>query len=604
MMNRIGAVLLAVLLVFVPVVAHGETAPDGAGGGGSGGAVQLQGVDRARQVAVGAEAFAVLHADGTVAVGPIRWMSPEAMRTAPVKLPFRATAVAAGTERFVALGASGQVATFGEGGAAPRVSMERVRAVSAGPNYFAAIRSDGSVWVASLTGEGEAVQLADVKGATAVAAGSDTVWVLDGGGQLWEARMAINEKGLPGKNSPRPKPHANARGFTAFGVYADGVTAIRGSGVLVSITVNEEGVKMADVPDSGGMRAIRCSDGACVALRADGSVWTDGRDDDCDGTADRLTQVSGVQGAVSVAAGPRFGAAVRSDGTVWLWQLPASACKVSGLDHVRSVSAGDGFLLSIKDDGTAWVTDAKTGKSYAVSGPREAGSGMATGKRMALVGSDGSVWTGSITIDESGVHVTLTKFDGLDGIKEIALHGDLSYALRYDGRVFIFGGSEPGLGRTFVIPHVLEVSHIAAGPSGLLAMGADGTAWLSPPGSSSSPPVQVKELSSVVSVAGGGALMACAVDGRCAVVSVDASGPKIWGDPHVDEVAACASGGSSAVCVRADGTVWSSSVSRSSGQTVGAGQVTDLLDMVAVGASSTHGVGLMVDGTVWYWRAR
>ena len=103
-----------------------------------------------------------------------------------------------------------------------------------------------------------------------------------------------------------------------------------------------------------------------IALRADGSVWAWGSNQygqqGNGGTANRPTPgpVTGLTGAVQVAAGHYHGMALLGDGTVWAWghnnlgQLGdgtttrrTSPVTVPGLSGVETVTAGRAYSAAL-----------------------------------------------------------------------------------------------------------------------------------------------------------------------------------------------------------------------------------------------------------------
>ena len=128
-----------------------------------------------------------------------------------------------------------------------------------------------------------------------------------------------------------------------------------------------------DVGKSGNRSRIAAGMWFYVAVKANGTVWTWGRNDFGqlgDGTT--LTrsvpvQVPGLTDIVAVAAGPSDAVAVKADGTVWAWgrndtgQLGDTSTvnrrtpvQVSGLDHILAVAVDpvvgkvDGVTLTLE----------------------------------------------------------------------------------------------------------------------------------------------------------------------------------------------------------------------------------------------------------------
>lgn len=109
-----------------------------------------------------------------------------------------------------------------------------------------------------------------------------------------------------------------------------------------------------------------------AAIRSDGSLWVWGRNHLTggvgDGTeTDRLTPVKIMDDVVDVAMGYGFGAAVKSDGSLWTWGLNVEGCLGDGsnvnrrnvpakiADSVSSVCASDANVAIIKRDESLWM---------------------------------------------------------------------------------------------------------------------------------------------------------------------------------------------------------------------------------------------------------
>lgn len=120
-----------------------------------------------------------------------------------------------------------------------------------------------------------------------------------------------------------------------------------------------------------------------MALKSDGTVWTWGSNTygqlgqglgPDSGAHSTPTEITGLTGVVDIAAGAYFGAALKSDGTVWTWGRSnegtlgddstntatspvqvwnnSSGCCITG---VTAISAGSFQLGLLKSDGTMWM---------------------------------------------------------------------------------------------------------------------------------------------------------------------------------------------------------------------------------------------------------
>ena len=109
-----------------------------------------------------------------------------------------------------------------------------------------------------------------------------------------------------------------------------------------------------------------------IALKADGTVWTWGRNwkgNLGDGTLiDRQVpgQVPGLNEVISISAGRHFCVALKMDGTLWTWgennygQLGDGttvnkATPTCVLSEVAFAKAGWNHVLAVKTDGTLWA---------------------------------------------------------------------------------------------------------------------------------------------------------------------------------------------------------------------------------------------------------
>ena len=260
-----------------------------------------------------------------------------------------------------------------------------------------------------------------------------------------------------------------AWGFNNNGRLGDGTTTDRVDPVQVSGLSNVTAVSM------GG--------GHSLALKSDGTVWAWGNNQFGqvgDGTqTDRYAPVqvlgsggSGFFGNVIALAAPHdassgsYSAALRDDGTVWVWGaffdgIHLTPQQVAGLSGIVAIAAGGTHLLALKSDGTAWAlggnnagqlgdgTTTNRTTPAPVSGlanviALDAGPGFS----LALK-SDGTVWAwggnsgsqlgdGTTTQRNTPVQVT-----GLASVASIAAGNGFSVALMNDGTLRAWGNAAP-----------------------------------------------------------------------------------------------------------------------------------------------------------------
>jgi alpha-tubulin suppressor-like RCC1 family protein len=269
-----------------------------------------------------------------------------------------ATAIAAGENRLMALKADGSVWIWGNNtyyshllgaelkGSCASISvpcaqaeLSGVTAIATGSSYFAAVKSDGSVWGwgdnygSGTIGNGitpvsaTPAPVPGLSGITAVAVGSGHALALKSDGSVW------------------------GWGYNLYGQLG---TAATGAKLPLAV----EGLSGATAIAAGGYQSL--------ALKADGSVWGWGSIGNSTGSA-QPTQIV-VSKITAVAAGDKHALALAADGTVWAWgrndygQLgkgdktdSSTPVQVSGLSGVTAIAAGYGHSLALKADGSVWV---------------------------------------------------------------------------------------------------------------------------------------------------------------------------------------------------------------------------------------------------------
>jgi alpha-tubulin suppressor-like RCC1 family protein len=189
---------------------------------------------------------------------------------------------------------------------------------------------------------------------------------------------------------------------------------------------------------------------------------------------DNPTQVKGLADVIGVAAGQEHSLALKSDGTVWAWGsqdrgqlgVPGTSddtaipveVRMNGtnplipLDHVRDIAAGGGHSLALRNDGTVWTWGFNNFGQLGVS-------------------------TAPLDIASSA-----RKVQDLKDIVAIAAGDNFSLALKSDGTVWAWGANDRG--------QLGAPSGDKCGPKQLPC---------------SFHPIQVRNLTSVTSIAAGGA---------------------------------------------------------------------------------------------------
>ena len=237
------------------------------------------------------------------------------------------------------------------------IGLSRVISVAGGNSHSVALRNDGTVWAwgnnylgqlgegAGYLGTNQPVQVIGLSGVIAIDTGYSHSLALKSDETLW------------------------AWGNNSSGQLGDGNGGFSTCSAVPVQVIGLYGVIAFD------------ASAHCLAAKSDGTLWAWGNND-CfqlgDGTTtDRTTpvQVSGISGAVAVAAGYRHSLAVKSDGTVWAWgwngygqlgnghptdyydtnyfsTVPVQAI---GLSNVIEVAANCNHSLAVKSDGTVYA---------------------------------------------------------------------------------------------------------------------------------------------------------------------------------------------------------------------------------------------------------
>jgi alpha-tubulin suppressor-like RCC1 family protein len=225
--------------------------------------------------------------------------------------------------------------------------------VSLGTIHSAAIKSDGTLWIWGSGGVG-------ALGTNDTISRSSPVQTISGG---------TNWKGVSlGAN-------------TSAAIKTDGTLWLWGSGGNGQLgTGNRTSVSSPVQTISGGnnWKSISLSTGTphAVAIKTDGTLWSWGRNADgqvgVSGTTEQLFPTQTIAGGNNwkfASAGCYSSAAIKTDGTLWLWgtgdngrlgnnslsDVSSAVQTVAGGNNWRSVSTFVRHTAAIKTDGTLWI---------------------------------------------------------------------------------------------------------------------------------------------------------------------------------------------------------------------------------------------------------
>ncbi|KRE21939.1 RCC1 domain-containing protein [Paenibacillus sp. Soil522] len=327
-----------------------------------------------------------------------------------------------------------------------------------------------------------------------------------------------------------------------------------------------------------------------------------------------VTGESSKSGVTMVeAGGPSI--ALKEDGTVWTW-VGVAPVQVQGLSSVSAVAASDQNYLVIKSDGTVWAWGDNIERQLGECEGTELDYYRSTPVQVCNLSS-------VVAVTSARYHNLALKSDGT-----VWAWGDNSKGQLGDG-----GSYDYSLGPVQV-QGLSSVVAIAAGDDHSLALKSDGTVWawglnnygqlgIGRTTSTSSTPVQVQGLSSMVAIAAGNDHnLAVKSDGTVWQWGMTYNGELFNGGSGdlytpvqvqgLSSVSAVAAGGRSHnLALKSDGTVWAWG-DNDYGQ-LGDGtttrryppvQVQGLGSVATIAAGTSHSLALKSDGTVWAWGYR
>lgn len=554
--------------------------------------VQVQGLNNVITIAAGVGNTVALKGDGTVwawgynnrgQVGD----GTVVQRNAPVQVLnlTNVIAIAVFHSHMVALRNDGTVWTWGrnlygelgDGTTNDRTSpvqvqnLTHVNAIAAGTHHTIALRDDGTVWAwgnnfygqlgdGTTTDRVTPAQVQNLSNVTAVSAGEVHTVALRGDGTAW------------------------AWGGNEIGSLGNGTTTNRSTPVQMNNLTN--------------VMAVSAGFSHTVVVRKDGTVWACGNNefyrlgDETTINRNTAVQVKGPNGVgwlnigafftePMVAAGNVHTLALKSDGTVWAWgrniygQLGdntntnrSAPVQVQNLSDVVAVATGLFHSLALKSDGTVWAW--------------------------------GDNWNGQMGDNGNTDRKVPGQVQNLSGVIAIAGGGYHSLALKSDGTVWAWG--ENGEGNVGVEEGAYEGGQLGDGSN-----------------INRRYPVQVKNLSDVIAIAGGAYhSLALKRDGTVWAWGFNSTGPLGDGTTtnrntpvqvqNLSSVKAISGGNAFSVALKSDGTVWAwgHNTKGQLGDNTNTArhspvQVQSLSSVNSIGGGGFHCIASKSDGTVWVW---
>lgn len=242
-----------------------------------------------------------------------------------------------------------------------------------------------------------------------------------------------------------------------------------------------------------------------AAIKTDGSLWLWGTGSigilGNNSTASRSSPVQTISGGNnwrSVSLGANHSAAIKTDGSLWLWGInnngnmgdnsliwhSSPVQTISGGTNWRSVSLGTSHSAAIKTDGSLWLwglgTAGQLGNDDVTSrsSPVQTISGgtnwrsVSLGSHNAAIKTDGSLWlwgtgaAGSLGNDDvTSRSSPVQTISGGTNWRNLCVRGVTSAAIKTDGSLWLWGQAEFGgkLGDNSIINKSSPVQTISGG---------------------------------------------------------------------------------------------------------------------------------------------
>jgi alpha-tubulin suppressor-like RCC1 family protein len=352
--------------------------------------------------------------------------------------------------------------------------------VTVGATYTAAIKTDGTLWTWGNGGSGQLGRLSFGSLDATIRATPVTTFA---GGTNW-ADTATGAEDELYTLSAGDRHTAAIKTDGTLWTWGNG-----GNGVLGDNTETNRSTPVTTFAGGTNWKQVSCGRFHTAAIKTDGTLWTWGSGslgrlgtNDATNRSTPVTTFSGGTNWKQVSSGGSHTAAIKTDGTLWIWgngltgrlghaQTTIRSTPVTtflGGTNWKQVSAGTDHTAAIKTDGTLWTwgnrSNGKLGNGITsitgnTSTPVTTFSGGTNWKQVSCgsnytsaTKTDGTLWTwGNGTNGQLGnaavatnISTPVTTFSGGTNWKQVSCGFDYTSAIKTDGTLWIWGSNSFG----------------------------------------------------------------------------------------------------------------------------------------------------------------
>lgn len=257
----------------------------------------------------------------------------------------------------------------------PRRQLADVTQVGVSQDACFALRGNGELvtWAREASAGAAAAVTVLMPGVASFAAGQSGWFAIDGAGGLWHAAAptatptaapttASTTAGAAGRAPARIAEQVSAAciGDSAdYFVSRDGALFVKGLAHRGQYGDGKLTATPNFVATASDVVAVRAHTGHAICLKRDGTVMGTGGNRygplSSHGLGDKADRWGPIfAGAVAIATGSRHSAALRADGSLWVWGEGFDIAPKKLFDGVAEVAAGDTATLALTRDGALW----------------------------------------------------------------------------------------------------------------------------------------------------------------------------------------------------------------------------------------------------------